>query len=127
MRIHPSYLRFYVTLMAALIMFSLRDTFAQSLGDLARQERARKLARQSRVTKVYTNEDLKREVIVDPAESAAADDAALAASTPTDAPAPAVPVHLTFAAPAMPSKEIAAPVPGLADRAVPTVPIWPAG
>ena len=74
MKISPSYLRLYSTVLATLVAFSLRDMFAQDLGELARQERARKLARQSRVTKVFTNEDLKRDVIISDEERAAMQD-----------------------------------------------------
>lgn len=136
MKISPSQKRFYVTVMASLLAFSLRDIFAQDLGELARQERARKLARQTRVTKVFTNEDLNREVIISPEERAALEAQATenAATLAENAPAPAtepagqpVPIHLTLRQPAMPSKEIPAPAKSFAERAVPTVPLWPAG
>ncbi len=133
MKISPSYLRVYVTLLASLLVFTLRDTVAQSLGaqslgELSRQERARKHARQTRVTKVYTNEDLAKDTIVDPASRALESGEpvlAEAAQSPAEVPVRIIPVQA-----AAPARENTLPTrAALAqqERSVPTVPVWPAG
>lgn len=55
-----------------LLLLCTITSFAQSLGDIARQERERKRTQPSRETHVYTNEDLERPQILVPEDQARA-------------------------------------------------------
>lgn len=57
-------------LLVGLLVVGAESARSQSHGDLARQERARRVAEPSPATRVYTNEDLQRPKIVDQQEPA---------------------------------------------------------
>ena len=56
--------------LAYVLLFGVTLSFSQSLGDIARQERARKERQSRRATRVYTEEDLARPKILDPEDRA---------------------------------------------------------
>ncbi|MBI3933887.1 MAG: LysM peptidoglycan-binding domain-containing protein [Acidobacteria bacterium] len=85
-------MRFFSALFLAIFIFGLTTSSAQSLGDLARQERERVKARPARSSRVYTNEDLARPKILGTLEKEIIGSLAPIASppaTPSSAPAPA--------------------------------------
>src|SRR6266852_7510591 len=53
-------------LLACVLVFGVTLGSSQSLGDIARQDRARKERQPHRATRVYTEEDLARPQILDP-------------------------------------------------------------
>ncbi len=56
--------------LACVLLFGVTLSFSQSLGDIARQERARKEHQPRRATRVYTEEDLARPKILAPEDHA---------------------------------------------------------
>jgi len=56
--------------LACVLLFGVTLSFSQSLGDIARQERARKERQPRRATRIYTEEDLARPKILDPEDHA---------------------------------------------------------
>ncbi len=56
--------------LACVLLFGVTLSFSQSLGDIARQERARKEHQPPRATRVYTEEDLARPKILKPEDRA---------------------------------------------------------
>src|SRR5580692_4301263 len=78
-----------------LVLFCAGASFAQSLGDIARQERERKKEQLPRATYVYTEDDLKKEHILVPEDQARVLAARRNAFTPAvqvaQLPAPSVP------------------------------------
>src|SRR5713226_10562168 len=57
-------------LLACVLVFGVTLGSSQSLGDIARQDRARKERQPRRATRVYTEEDLARPQILDPQDRA---------------------------------------------------------
>lgn len=124
MRASKPFHRIFVTMLAGVLAFSLRETYAQSLGELARQERARKLARPSRVTKVFTNEDLAKETILGPTEQ----EISRPSLTGQVSSSPEVREIVVAREPAEePRPAPSIPARGLDVRPAPVVPEWPAG
>jgi nucleoid-associated protein YgaU len=82
--------------LVSLTLFCAASNFAQSLGDIARQERERKKEQPPRATYVYTNDDLRRWHILVPEDKARVLAARNSASTPAvqvaQIPVPAPPV-----------------------------------
>ena len=82
--------------LVSLVFFCAATSFAQSLGDIARQERERKKEQPPRTAYVYTNDDLKKEHILVPEDQARVLAARRNASTPaveaSQSPTPAPPV-----------------------------------
>jgi nucleoid-associated protein YgaU len=82
--------------LVSLIVLCTATSFAQSLGDIARQERERQKEQTPRTTYVYTNDDLKKDHILVPEDQARVLAARRNASTPaveaSQNPAPASPV-----------------------------------
>src|SRR5271168_1632892 len=56
--------------LVSLILLCAAGSFAQSLGDIARQERERKKEQPPRATYIYTEDDLKKEHILVPEDQA---------------------------------------------------------
>jgi nucleoid-associated protein YgaU len=97
-------------------------SFAQSLGDIARQQRTQGSARSSNSPHVYTNEDLTREKILDPA-----DQDRLSAKVPAASPVGiAAPTLDATASSSTPAFSVSAQNEGEAEI-LPPVPAWPAG
>jgi nucleoid-associated protein YgaU len=95
--------------LVSLTLFCAASNFAQSLGDIARQERERKKEQPPRATYVYTNDDLRRWHILVPEDKARVLAARNSASTPAvqvaQIPVPASPVPVSappVPAPALP-------------------------
>jgi len=100
---------FSAVLLIAIFVFGLATSSAQSLGDLARQERARVKTRSVNSSHVFTNEDLSRPKIlevVEPAQDASRPAAVSAPATALAAPPPA---------------------PVLTDELQDAAPVWPVG
>jgi nucleoid-associated protein YgaU len=95
--------------LVSLILLCAATSFAQSLGDIARQERERKKEQPPRATYVYTDEDLKKEHILVPEDQARVLAARRNASTPpveasqSPSAAPAPPVAISTASVSVPS------------------------
>jgi nucleoid-associated protein YgaU len=89
-------------------------SFAQSLGEIAQQERERKKEQPPRATYVYTNDDLKRQHILVPEDQARVLATRRSTSTPavqvSQLPVPAPPVP-AWPVPASPAPVSAPPVP----------------
>jgi nucleoid-associated protein YgaU len=100
----------------SLILFCAAASFAQNLGEIARQERERKKEQPPRAAYVYTNDDLQRQHILVPDDRARALAARGSTSDPAvqaaQTPAPAVPlvVAVSPAPIATPSASVSAPI-----------------
>ncbi len=110
--------------LVSLILGCAAASFAQDLGEIARQERERKKEQQPRATYVYTNDDLQRRHILVPEDQARvlaarrsiSDPAIQVAQTPASAAPPVVAASL--AAIATPAAPVSTPV-----AAAPAAPI----
>src|ERR1019366_10009528 len=93
--------------LVSLVLFSAAASFAQDLGDIARQERERRKEQPPRATYVYTDDDLKRQHILVP------EDQARVLATRRSTSTPAVQVsQLPVPAPPVPALRVpASPVP----------------
>jgi len=111
---------FSASLLSAIFFFGLATSSAQSLGDLARQQRKRMNARTANSTHVFTNEDLAKPKILDAVEMA--HDAAQPTNRPESADTLSAPTPVLV--PALPTglPPILADV--FQDSAAP---VWPAG
>jgi hypothetical protein len=107
--------------LVSLVLFSAAASFAQDLGDIARQERERRKEQPPRATYVYTDDDLKRQHILVPEDQARVVAARQSASTPAiqvseiripAPPQPALPAPVSASpAPASIAAVVPAPVP----------------
>jgi nucleoid-associated protein YgaU len=95
-----------IGVVVSLLLLGTTTSFAQSLGDIARQERERKQNEPQRETHVYTNDDLQKPHILVPEDQVRALAARRATSAPTVAatvPAAPVPVAALAATPVLPA------------------------
>jgi nucleoid-associated protein YgaU len=99
--------------LVSLTLFCAAASFAQDLGEIARQERERKKEQPPRATYVYTNDDLERQHILVPEDKARVLAARRSPSTPAvqvaQIPDPAAPVAALPAPVSTPPAPVSAP------------------
>lgn len=92
MRLHAKrYVGLTGALLACFVLVGVASSFAQNLGEAARQERARKKNQPRRSTHVYTEDDLKRPQILRPGDRERAEAARGKSATPAAEQAAEVP------------------------------------
>jgi nucleoid-associated protein YgaU len=112
--------------LVSLILGCAAASFAQDLGEIARQERARKQEHPSPATYVYTNDDLQRQHILVPEDQARVVATRRAATNPAEqvaqapAPAPASAAPIVAASPAVTAATAFVPAPATTGASVAT-------